>query len=64
MPTLIQLLKSRTILFSLLLAMLSVMQGYIGVFNLTPTNQMLAGIAIAAAIAVLRFVTTQPLGQK
>ena len=57
-------LKSRTIWFSVLLAMLSVVQGYLNVLPLTPIHQMYAGLAIAAVVTVLRAVTTQPLGEK
>lgn len=54
-------LKSRTIWFSILLAVLSVVQGSLHVFRLDPWSQMWAGIAIAVAVAVLRVVTTTPL---
>lgn len=57
-------LKSRTIWFSVLLAVLSVVQGYLHVLPLTPIHQMYAGLAIAAVVTVLRTVTTQPLGEK
>lgn len=57
-------LKSKTIWFSVLLAVLSVVQGYLHVLPLTPVNQMYAGLAIAAVVTVLRAVTTQPLKEK
>lgn len=57
-------LKSKTVWFSVLLAVLSVIQGYIGLLPLTPLNQMYVGIGIAAAVVVLRAVTTQPLSSK
>ena len=57
-------LKSKTVWFSVLLAVLSVVQGYLHVLPLTPVNQMYAGLAIAAVVTVLRAVTTQPLGEK
>lgn len=56
--------KSKTIWFSILLAVLSVIQGYIGLLPLTPLNQMYVGIGIAAAVVILRAVTTQPLSSK
>ena len=56
--------KSKTVWFSVLLALLSVVQGYLHVLPLTPVNQMYAGLAIAAVVTVLRAVTTQPLGEK
>jgi len=64
MTTIIQLLKSRTVLFALLLAVLSVMQGYIGLLPLSPVEQMYVGIAISVVITVLRIVTTQPIAEK
>ena len=38
-----QLLKSRTVLFALLLAVLSVLQGYVGLLPLPPVQQMYVG---------------------
>lgn len=57
-------LKSKTIGFSVLLAVLSVAQGYLQLLELTPQKQMYVGMAVAAAIAVLRAITTQPLSSK
>jgi hypothetical protein len=54
MQNIIQALKSRTVLFAIALAVLSVLQG----------EQMYAGIAISVAVTVLRIVTTQPLIDK
>lgn len=64
MKTLIQLLKSRTVLFAILLAVLSVVQGYIGLLPLSPVQQMYVGIGISIIVTVLRIVTTQPLSEK
>lgn len=58
------LLKSRTIWFSIALAVLSVVQGYLHVLPLTPLSQMYTGIVVAIAVAVLRALTTQPLAEK
>lgn len=62
--TLKSIFKSKTVWFSVLLAVLSVAQGYLHVLPLTPVNQMYAGLAIAAVVTVLRAVTTQPLAEK
>ena len=59
-----QLLKSKTVWFAILLAALSVAQGYIGLLPMTPINQMWVGIGISIVITVLRIVTTQPLSAK
>jgi threonine/homoserine efflux transporter RhtA len=64
MQTLIQLLKSRTIIFAILLAILPLFAQYIGVFNLTPIQQMIALQVIAAIVAILRVITTQPISDK
>lgn len=64
MQLLLNALKSRTILFSVLLAVLSVAQGYIGLFVLDQKAQALVGMGIAGAIALLRAVTTTALAEK
>ena len=56
--------KSKTIWFSVVLAVLSVIQGYIGLLPLTSLNQMYVGTGIAAVVVILRAVTTQPLSSK
>jgi hypothetical protein len=57
-------LRSRTMLFAIALAVLSVLQGYIMQLPLEPVTQMIVGCVVAAAIAVLRAITTQPLSEK
>jgi threonine/homoserine efflux transporter RhtA len=64
MTTLIQLLKSRTIVFAILLAILPLFAQYIGVFNLTPIQQMIAMQVIAAIVAILRVITTTSILEK
>lgn len=64
MNTITTALKSRTVWFAIILAALSVVQGYLGIFKLDPRTEMLVGIAIAAAVTVLRIITTQPISQK
>lgn len=64
MPTTLQLLKSKTVLFSVALAVLSVAQGYIGLFILDQKTQAFVGMGIAGVVALLRVVTTQPLAEK
>jgi len=59
-----QLLKSKTVWFAILIAVLSVVQGYVTLLPVTPVQQMLVGIVIAVAVLVLRLVTTQPISQK
>lgn len=64
MQPLLQSFKSKTILFSVALAVLSVAQGSIGLFVLDQKGQAIAGMVIAGAIALLRGVTTMPLSEK
>ena len=59
-----QLARSKTIVFSAVLAALSVAQGFIAKFPVGPMEQMYIGMGIAGAIAALRIVTTQPLSDK
>lgn len=59
-----QLFKSKTIWFAILLSILPIFAQYIGAFNLTPLQQMVAMQLIAAAVAVLRIITTQPISEK
>ena len=58
------LLKSKTLWFSVILAVLSVLQGYIGLFNLTPEQLAYVGAGIAAIVAALRVVTTSSVLDK
>lgn len=57
-------LKSKTVLFAIFLAVLSVLQAYVFLLPITPIQQMYVGIAISVAVTVLRIVTTQPLSEK
>ncbi len=60
----LKLLKSRTVWLSIVLAMLSVAQGFVLKLPMEPMEQMYVGMAIAAAIVVLRILTTQPISEK
>ncbi len=57
-------LKSKTVWFAIALAVLSLLQGYVGLLPLTQVGQMFVGVAIAVAVTLLRVVTTQPLAEK
>ena len=58
------LLKSKTVWYAIIIAVLSIVQGYIGLLPMTPVLQMLVGIAISVGIVILRLLTTQPIGEK
>ena len=59
-------LKSKTILFSLLLAVVGAIQAAMGVFSdiLTPQAYGLLTMLIGAIVAGLRYLTTVPLDHK
>ncbi len=57
-------LKSKTVWYAILLAILSVLQGSLNIFNLTPLFQMYVGMGISVGIVILRVLTTQPLLEK
>lgn len=59
-----QALKSRTVQYGMVLASLSVLQGFVGFLPTTPALQAAIGVGIACGIVVLRFITTQPISAK
>ena len=59
-----QALKSKTVRFSIALAVLSIVQGYVGFLPVSPMGQAVAGCIIASCVTVLRAVTTKPLSAK
>ena len=58
------LLKSKTVWYAIIIAVLSIVQGYIGLLPMTPVAQMVIGIGISVGIVILRLLTTQPIGEK
>ena len=57
-------LKSKTVWYAIIIAVLSIVQGYIGLLPMTPVTQMFVGIGISVGIVILRLLTTQPIGAK
>jgi hypothetical protein len=60
----LSMLKSRTVLFAIVVAVLSVLQGFVGLLPISPIGQMLIGLTIAVMVVILRFITTTPIGEK
>jgi len=58
------LLKSKTVWYAIIIAILSIVQGYIGLLPMTPVAQMFVGITISVGIVILRLLTTQPISEK
>ena len=57
-------LKSKTVWYAIIIAVLSIVQGYIGLLPMTPVAQMAVGIGISVGIVILRLLTTQPISEK
>jgi hypothetical protein len=64
MDLILKALKSKTVQFSIALAALSILQGYIGFLPVSTATQALIGVGIASCIVVLRAVTVAPLSKK
>ena len=58
------LLKSKTVWYAIVIAVLSIVQGYIGLLPMTPVLQMFVGIGISVGIVILRLVTTTSISEK
>ena len=58
------LLKSKTVWYAIIIAVLSIVQGYINLLPMTPVLQMFVGIAISVGIVILRLVTTTAISEK
>lgn len=56
--------KSKMIWFGIVIAVLSVLQGYVHLLPLTPVHQMIVGLVISVGIVILRFVTTTAIKDK
>jgi len=56
--------KSRTIWFAIVVAVLSVLQGFVFYVPIEPVYQAVIGIALAIIITLLRFATTGSLDDK
>jgi hypothetical protein len=59
-----QALKSKTVQFSIALAVLSILQAYVGFLPVSPMSQAVVGCIIASCVTVLRSITTKPLSEK
>lgn len=57
-------LKSKTVIFGIILAALSALQGFVLAIDLEPKAQALTGFALSAIIIVLRFLTNGSIDDK
>ena len=58
MNTLITVLKSKTVQWSLVIAVLSVLQGFLFELPLTPIHQMIAGLIISIVVTLTKVIET------
>jgi predicted permease len=50
------LLKDKHVIWAIVIAILSVLQGFAFEFPLTPVHQMIAGVVISVVVVLLRYV--------
>ena len=58
MNTLITVLKTKSVQWALVIAVLSVFQGFVMELPLTPVHQMIVGLIISVVVVLLRFIET------
>jgi hypothetical protein len=58
MNQLITLLKTKSVQWAIVVAVLSVLQGFVFLLPLTPIHQMIAGIVISVVVVLLKFIET------
>lgn len=56
--------KSKTVIFGIILAALSALQGFVLAINIDPAQQAIIGLILSIIIIVLRFVTNTDLDDK
>jgi hypothetical protein len=58
MNTLITVLKTKSVQWALIIAVLSVLQGFLFELPLTPIHQMMAGLIISVVVTLLKVIET------
>lgn len=59
-----QLAKSKTVIFAVVVAVLSTLQGFVFAIPIEPHYQALIGVGLAVAVTLLRMVTKEPISDK
>lgn len=59
-----QLAKSKTVIFAVLVAVISTLQGFVFAIPIEPHWQAVIGVVLAVAVTLLRMVTKEPIGDK
>lgn len=57
-------LRSKTVIFGIVLAALSALQGFVLAVEMEPKTQALIGFALSVIIIILRFLTTSSIDDK
>lgn len=57
-------LRSRTVWYAIVLAILSILQGFVLQLPIPAWGHAIVGCIIAVCIVILRAITTQPLSEK
>jgi hypothetical protein len=60
MNTLINTLKTKSVQWALVIAVLSVLQGFVFELHLTPIHQMIVGLVISIVVTLLKVIETPP----
>jgi hypothetical protein len=56
MNTLVTLLKTKSVQWAIVVAVLSVLQGFVFLLPLTPIHQMIAGVVIAVVVVIIKYM--------
>jgi hypothetical protein len=56
MNTLVTLLKTKSVQWAIVIAVLSVLQGFVFLLPLTPIHQMIAGVVIAVVVVIIKYM--------
>jgi hypothetical protein len=56
MNTLVTLLKTKSVQWAIVVAVLSVLQGFVFLLPLTPIHQMIAGVVIAVVAVIIKYM--------
>lgn len=59
-----KLLKSRTVIFAVIVAVLSALQGFVFAIPIEPHWQAVIGVILAVIVTLLRIVTKDPISEK
>jgi len=59
-----KILKSKTVIFAVVVAVLSTLQGFVFAIPIEPHWQAVIGVVLAVIVTLLRMVTKEPISEK